>query len=153
MGCRNSTGLPFAIAQDPRPLLRQLVARGTDVGDLVADMVDPAAGIAGEKSGDRRRLAERVDELDLGVGQLDEDHGDAVLRLRQRRRHERTERLAIEPRRGIEVGHGDGDMIEAADHRFHSRTSWTSVTGFLSRRARKPRRTASRAASLMAASS
>ena len=116
-------------------------------------MVDPAVGIAGEETGDRRPLAERMDELDLGIGQLDEDHGDAMLRLRQRRRHARAERLAIEPRRGVEVGHGDGDMIEATDHGSYSRTSWTSVTGFLSRRARKPRRTASRAASLRAASS
>src|SRR5689334_7891071 len=62
----------LAIPQDPRPLPGQPVARGADVGDLVADMVDAAAGIAGEESGDRRRLAERMDELDLGIGQLDE---------------------------------------------------------------------------------
>jgi len=42
-------------------------------------VVDAAVGVFLEESGDGRLLAERQQQLDLGILQLDEDNGDTVL--------------------------------------------------------------------------
>ena len=76
----------------------------------------PPAGFLARKPGDRRVGAERVQQLDLGVRQLDEDDGDAVVGLVLRRADHRAERLAVLGGGGGEVGHGDRDVVEAADH-------------------------------------
>ena len=55
-----------------------------NVGDFVADVVNPAEGIAFKKTGNRRVVAERRDELHPRIGQINEDCGDTVLRLRDR---------------------------------------------------------------------
>ena len=61
--------LGLAIAQHPRPARLQPVARRQDVLDLVADMVDAAGRVAGEEGGDGRVGAQRLQQLDLGIGQ------------------------------------------------------------------------------------
>src|SRR5262245_25442766 len=63
--------LRLAVSEHPRTLCLELVPGGADVVDLVADMVDPAVRIALEELRDRRGLSERLEELDLGVGQRD----------------------------------------------------------------------------------
>ena len=126
-GCRKSTGLPCApgprrpVAEHPRPLRLQPVARREDVVDLVAEVMDPAARVLREEGRDRRGLPQRMQELDLGVRQLDEDHGHPVLRLVLRRPDPRAQRVAILRRRGGEVRHGDGDMVEPSDHAASTR--------------------------------
>src|SRR5262245_16969820 len=67
--------LRLPIAQHPRALGLQPIAGGQDVLDLVTDMVDAAGGITVEEGRDRRIAAERLQELDLGIGQGDEDNG------------------------------------------------------------------------------
>src|SRR4051812_7554898 len=108
--------LGLAIPEHPRPFLDQGVPRGNNIGDLVADMMNTAIGIALEEFRDRRGLAERLDELDLGVGQGHEHGDDAVLGQRHRRRNLRTERCAINPGSLVRVLDGDGHMIEPAQH-------------------------------------
>ena len=77
----------------------------------------PPEGFLARKPGDRRGVAERVQQLDLGVGQVDEDHGDAVLWLVLRRADGGAEGVAVLRRRCGEVRHRDRDVVEAADHR------------------------------------
>src|SRR5690349_22780033 len=67
----------------------QSVTRLFDVWHLVAEMVDAAIWIALEEAGDRRFLAEQTEELDLGIRQLDEHCGHAVLGLIDLRSEER----------------------------------------------------------------
>jgi 2,3-bisphosphoglycerate-independent phosphoglycerate mutase len=108
--------LRLAVAEDARASRAQPVARGMDVIDLVADMVDPARGILLEKAPDRGILAEGVEKLDLGVRQFDEDDGDAVIGLVLRRADRGAERVAILRRSRLEIRHGNGDMVQATDH-------------------------------------
>src|SRR5581483_4619693 len=119
----------LAVAENPRARGPQPVARGADVADLVTDVMHPAGRVAGEEIGDRRVRTERFEQLDLGVGQLDKDDGDAVLRQRLRRRNRGAESVAVARRRSGEIGHRDGDMVEPADH--GSLVTWMSMTGRL----------------------
>ncbi len=88
LGCRNSTGLPWApIFGLPSPRTRapcafSLSRAAQDVFNLVAEVMDPAVGILLDELCDRRRLAQRLHELDLGVRQVRRTRrDDAVLRL------------------------------------------------------------------------
>jgi hypothetical protein len=79
-------------------------------------VVDAASRAALQKAGDRRSFAQRLQQLDLGVGQTHEYNRHAVLGLRQRRGDSRTQRVPVLGRRSRKVGYGDGDVIEASDH-------------------------------------
>src|SRR5437868_13819251 len=61
--------LRHALAEHARAPAEQLIARRDDIGHVVADVMDTAAGLALDEFVDRRSLAERLDELDRGVGQ------------------------------------------------------------------------------------
>ena len=105
-----------AVAEHARALLDQDIARGDDVGHLIADVMDAAVGIALEKLRDRGRLAERLDEFDLGVGQRHEHGDDAVLGQRHGRRNLGAERRAIDFGGLLGVLDRNRDMIEPAQH-------------------------------------
>ena len=77
--------LRSAVAEHASPLGLQLVARRDDIIYLVAYMVNPAVGRFFEKFRDRRAFAERLEQLDLGIRKLDENDGNAVLGLSERR--------------------------------------------------------------------
>src|SRR5690606_37307262 len=81
------------------------------------EMVNAAVRIALQKGGDGRSVSERAQELDLGVGQFDEHRGDAVLRLIDRGRDLRSQRVAIDLGRSLEIGNGDGNVVQTSDHR------------------------------------
>ena len=111
-GCRNSTGLPWApVFGSPEP-----VTRGAEVRNLEAEVVHPARRVAREEGRDRRGRAERRHEFDLAVRHIHEHHRDAVLRQVPRGRDRGAEPLGIGPRRGGEVRHHDGDVVEPPDH-------------------------------------
>ena len=61
-------------------------------------------------------LAEHAEQLDLGVGQLDEDRGHAMLGLIDLIGDLGAERVAVDLGRGLQVRHGNGDMVQAPDH-------------------------------------
>ena len=109
--------LGLAIAKHAGARRDQPVARFQDIGDLIAKMVDAAIRVPLEKARDRRRLAKHAEELDLGVGKLDENRGHAMLGLVHRLRHGRAKRVAVDLGRSLEVRHGNGDMVQASDHR------------------------------------
>ena len=138
-GCRNRTGLPCApIAGSPLPRdtgsrLRQRIPGGQDVVHLVADMVHAPGGVLLQEAGNRGLFAERLQQFDLGVGQFDEDDGYAVLRQGLRGRDPQApERAPVGAGSRFQVRHGDGDMVQAADHRDcppSMRMTWTSTSG------------------------
>ena len=82
--------LGSAVAEHAGTLSLQLVARCNDIFDFVAYMVNSAVGRFFEKFRDRRIRPERLEQLDLGVGKLDENDGDAMLGLRERRPYLRS---------------------------------------------------------------
>ena len=106
----------LAVAEHARALGLETIARRDDVVDLVTDVMHAAVGIALEEFRDRRIRAERLEQFDLGIGQHDENGGDAMLGLRHRLGHLGAERLAIGARRLFDVAHRDGDVIEPSDH-------------------------------------
>src|SRR4051794_22154577 len=61
-------------AEDAGAGRHQPVARGADVLDLVADVVDAAARAALEEGGDGRAFPQGLQQLDLGVRQRHEHH-------------------------------------------------------------------------------
>jgi hypothetical protein len=61
-------------------------------------------------------MAQRIKQFDLGVGQRDENDGNAVVRLVLRRADSGAQGVAVKGDRGIEVGHRDGHMVQASDH-------------------------------------
>src|ERR1700722_13881599 len=63
----------LAVAENARALRLEPVARLEDVVDLVAHMMHAAARVALEEGRNGRCRAERLEQLDLGVRQLDED--------------------------------------------------------------------------------
>src|SRR5262245_64558482 len=66
------------IAKHARARSLEAIAGGADILHLVADVMDAPARVPLEECGDRGVLAQRLQEFDLGVRQVDEDHRDAV---------------------------------------------------------------------------
>jgi len=100
-----------SITEDARACPFQLLARGKNVGDLEAEMMNGPARIFSQEFGYWGMLAERFDQLDFGVFELDESHCHAVVRQRQGPAHPGAERVAINRARGREILDRDGDMI------------------------------------------
>src|SRR6266850_5820193 len=111
-----SADLRHAVAEDARALADQLVARRDDVGHVIADVMDAAVGVALDEFGDRRSLAERLDELDLGVGQRHEHGDDAMLRQRHRAGDFSAERAAMDFCGLFRILDRDRNVIEPAQH-------------------------------------
>ena len=65
-----SAGLRFAIAEHPSTIGHKLVARGHDVVDLVADMMNTARRVLFQELGDRRIFAEWLSNSILVFGRL-----------------------------------------------------------------------------------
>src|SRR5437879_125374 len=85
-----------AVAKHASTLSLEALAGGAKVADFVADMMDTAGGILFEEIGNRRARAQGFEELDLGVGKVDEHHRHAVLGLRPGCRYACSQRLAID---------------------------------------------------------
>src|SRR5208283_153831 len=115
--------LRLAVAEHARALGFELVARGDDVLDLIAEMMNAARRILLDEARDRGLVAIGFEELDLRVRQLDEDDLDPVLRDDLRLRDLRAERAGVSLHSFFEIRDGDGDVIETSDHFF-----WGSVT-------------------------
>jgi hypothetical protein len=110
-----------SITEDARACPFQLLARRKNVGDLEAEMMNRPARIFSQEIGDWGMLAERFDQLDLGVFELDESHCHAMSWQGQGPAHPGAERVAIDRARGHKVSDRDGDMIQSSDHANCSR--------------------------------
>src|ERR1700730_14646835 len=67
-------------------------------------------------------LAERFEQLDFGVFELDESHAHAMRRQGRGPAHPCAERVAVNRARGREIRDRDGDMFQSPDHAYCSRT-------------------------------
>ncbi len=80
--------------------------------------MDAAIRTALEKFRDRRRIAQRFQELDLGIGEQHEHGGHAVLGLRDRGGYFSAERVAVDARGFGDVPHRDRHVVEPSDVHF-----------------------------------
>jgi hypothetical protein len=64
--------LRLPVAEDACTFLFELVARGADVINLIADVVNSTVRVAVEELGDGRLVAKWGDQLDLGIRQRNE---------------------------------------------------------------------------------
>jgi len=112
-------------AADPDPRFRvdqldagggELLERRLDVLDGVGDMMETGA-LAGEELADRGVLAERAEELDMSVADIEQDCFDALLghRLAVDERH--AEDLLVELDGGVEVIDCDAGVVDPVEHR------------------------------------
>src|SRR4051812_48179307 len=101
----------ITIAKDARASRLQPVASRQDIVDLVTDVMDAAVRALLQELRNGRMSAQGLQQLDLRVGQFDKDDGNAVLRLRKRRRNVCSERIAIERCRPAEIADRDRHVI------------------------------------------
>jgi hypothetical protein len=109
----------------PRRLVHQRDARGTqspqhgcDVRDPVADVVD-ALATSGQKAPHRRLRTERAEELDVGRSHREEDLLYSLVLDPFAMRRFQTEGVPVLLDGGLEVGHGDPDVIDVEQEVFH----------------------------------
>ncbi len=106
----------FAVTEDAGAGFKEHVSRETDVGNLIADMVHPAAGIGLQEFRDWGIGSERVKEFDLRIGQFDKHGSHPVLRQVLWCGNFCAEQIAIGRSRRFEISNDDGDVVEASDH-------------------------------------
>src|SRR5215217_3844764 len=105
-----------AIAQHLGATSCQRGSSGADVRNFKTDMVHAAGRILGKESSDGGAFAQRFEQLDLGIAGIDKDHCDAVFGEALGLADLGTEQVAVFGRGRGEIGYGDGDVVEAADH-------------------------------------
>jgi len=106
----------LAIAEHSRAFRPQPIPRFDDVVDLVSRCGAFRPPGALEKGLYRRGRAERLEQLDLGVWQLDKDDGDAMRRQRAWFGDASAEGLPVDRARRRDIRNGDRDMVELANH-------------------------------------
>src|SRR6056297_2737174 len=132
-----------------------MIASSQDIVHLVAHVVHATGRRFLQKTPYRRFVAIGLQQFNLGIRQLDEYHGDAVVRQDLRRTHRGTERFAVGLRRCRQVRYDNGYVVQASKHVFSSpkayatkvvstRSKCTVTTGRLLKRALNKRRTAVR---------
>ena len=76
----------------------------------------PPSGVLLEELRDRGRFAQRLEQLDLGIRQLDEYDRHAMLRLRQWGSDLGAERIAVDGRCLVQILDRYGHVVQASDH-------------------------------------
>src|SRR5688572_26917738 len=104
------------LAEHPRALGLELGLGGTDVRHLEADVVLAAERLALQEFDDRRIRTQRLDQLDLRIGRVDEAHADA-LRRQVKRLSVRlgSEHRPIKLKVPLDRRSRHADMVEAAE--------------------------------------
>jgi hypothetical protein len=112
-------GADSRLAEDARAPGFELGLGRVDFGNLEADMMLPALRVLLEEPRDGGSVAQRLDQLDLAIGRVDEADAHALRRkierlaMRLGAEHGPIELQALLDRRGC-----DPDMIQASE--FHS---------------------------------
>ena len=97
------------------PLLAKLRERGFDVVDPVGDVVQPGTA-AGEEPADGGVLAERAQELDMAVADVEEDGLDPLVADGFAMGDRHPEGPLIERERRIKVLDRNADVIDQPEH-------------------------------------
>ncbi|OHC43352.1 MAG: hypothetical protein A2092_18145 [Rhodobacteraceae bacterium GWE1_64_9] len=79
-------------------------------------MVDATGRVLFQKPGDGRVFSQRVQQFHLGIRQVDEHHGHAMIGLVLRGADAGAQRVAVLRHRGFQIRHGDCHMVQASDH-------------------------------------
>src|SRR5262245_7227285 len=111
-----SADLRLAVAKDAGSLRFEEVSGGKNVRHFIAQVMDSTVGIALEEFFDWGVGAQRLEKLDLGVGQRDKNRGHAMVELRHLVRNIGAQGIAINLRGFANVPNGDGNVIEATNH-------------------------------------
>jgi hypothetical protein len=108
--------LRLAIAQNTCALCDHPVPRDQDIVNLVTDMMNATGWIFVQEPLDRGRVTKRVQQLNLGVRQIDEYDGDAVIRFILWLPDISPQRIAILGSGGVQIRDRDGNVIKTTDH-------------------------------------
>src|SRR5215510_15103964 len=87
-----------------------------DVVDAETEVVDAALRIALEELGYGRIRARRLDQLDLSGAKLDIGEAHALLGVDHAWPYRKPVLVVELPRGCLDVGHDDGDVVQAGDH-------------------------------------
>ena len=87
--------------------------------DLVGDVVQ-ARALAGQELADRRVRAERREQLDVVLADVQQHRLDALLCDDLAVRERQLEALAVELERGLDLLDGHADVVDAAEHSSRS---------------------------------
>ena len=101
----------LSVAKHPSTFRCKPGACGCDVVNFVADMVDTAGGVLIEEALDRTPLAKRIQQFDLGVGQLDENHCHTMVRQILRLLYTGAQGVPISANRSFQIRNRDGHMV------------------------------------------
>jgi len=108
--------LRFPIAQNPCTCRAEPVPNLQDIIDFVADVVDAARRIFGEKSLNGGTFAQGAEQLDFRVGQINENNRHAMVGFFPGGTDIGTQGSAVLVCRRVQIRHGYGDVIQATDH-------------------------------------
>src|SRR5512133_1766629 len=108
-------------------LRRQLVDRGTHVVDLVGDVVHARPAV-GQELADRSLLAERGQELDASLADLERRGLDALVGDGLAVLEARAEQLLVRRHRLVEILDGDPEVVDPA--RLHAGDATWSVSRY-----------------------
>ncbi len=113
--------LRLSCPQNTRSLGLELIARGKNIINLVTNVMDAARRVLVEETLDRRTFSEGVEQLDLGVGQLDEDDGYTVVGLVLWGADIGPEHVAVLRRSSLQIRHSNCHVVKSSDHEMPPR--------------------------------
>ena len=106
----------LAGAEHGRTSRAHRVARGDDVGHLEADMMLAAGRELLQEAPYRRRFAQRLDQLELAVGEIDERHRHALLGQRELGDADgRAVQPLVHRQRRVDIRSRDPDVVQPPD--------------------------------------
>ena len=123
-GLSMGANLGLTVTNHADLLLDALLDGGLDIWHLQADVMHATGGLLLEEGSNGALIAKGVQELQLGVGKLDEDGGDAVLGEVLGGADLSLEKGLVHlgsVKDGGGLGDGDGDMVEATEAEDGSR--------------------------------
>src|SRR5690606_27134588 len=106
----------FAVAQNACALRFQTITGSDNIGYFVAEMMHTACGVLFEERGYGRAFAQRFEQFNLGIANIDEDNGYAMLGQYLRLGQSRTQLVAIKCGCGLNIRHRDRYMVELSEH-------------------------------------
>src|SRR4051794_8183292 len=112
---RSPDARPRRLVDEPKPRGPQALELGLDVGRLVGDVVKPRP-VLGQELADGRVRAQRRQQLDVALADVEQDGLDALGLHRLAVDEVEVEVGVVERERRVEVLDGDADVVDAREH-------------------------------------